>query len=258
MADYLITLPLLLLVAAAFWLYSFLRVNVNIVDTLWSLMFLLVTVYCFAAADAAPDARSWLVLALVALWSLRLAVHLLVRNWGHQEDRRYRQIRANNEPHFAIKSLYLVFGLQALLAWLISIPLVLAIQPGVAFHWLDAVAVGLWLTGWLFESIADWQLLRFKARQAGGVLDTGLWRYTRHPNYFGEFCIWWAFYLLAIPAGGWWAIYSPLLMTVLLLRVSGVTLMEEGMTTRRPDYQAYRDRTSTFFPRRPLGDGAAS
>lgn len=252
MNHYLASLPWLLVVAAGFWVYSLVRNNVNSVDTLWSLMFLLVTGYCLAAADAAPDNRSLLVLGLVLAWSLRLAGHLLVRNWGHAEDRRYRRIRANNEPNFGFKSLYLVFGLQAVLAWVIAMPLVVASRPGVAFGWLDLVAVALWLTGWLFETVADWQLQRYRSRHQGGVLDTGLWRFTRHPNYFGEFCIWWAFYLLAVPAGGWWTIYSPILMTILLLRVSGVALMEQEISEHRPDYEAYKARTSAFFPRRPL------
>jgi steroid 5-alpha reductase family enzyme len=193
------------------------------------------------------------VLVLVALWALRLSIHLTVRNWGEPEDRRYQEIRRNNEPYFGIKSLYIIFGLQGLLAWIISIPLLFALTLRTSFHWLDAFALMLWLVGFVFEAVADFQLLRFKRNESnrGKVLDTGLWHYSRHPNYFGEFCIWWGFFLLAIPAGGWWTIYAPLLMSFLLLKVSGVVLMEKDIGNRRPEYQDYIERTNAFFPGRP-------
>jgi len=183
-----------------------------------------------------------------------------VRNWGEPEDRRYQEIRRNNEPHFGLKSLYIVFGLQGFLAWVISIPLLFTLYPVTNFHWLDAVAVLLWLVGFIFESLADWQLFRFRRDDAnqGKVLDSGLWRYSRHPNYFGEFCIWWGFYLLAIPTGGWWTIYAPALMTLLLLKVSGVLLMEKGIGSRRPAYQAYIERTNAFIPGKPCDSGEAA
>ncbi|MDX1335816.1 MAG: DUF1295 domain-containing protein, partial [Gammaproteobacteria bacterium] len=189
---------------------------------------------------------------------LRLSIHLTVRNWDEQEDRRYQEIRRNNEPNFGLKSLYIIFGLQGLLAWIISIPLLFALFSRSGFHWLDGIAISLWLVGFAFEAIADYQLLSFKNNpdNKGRVLDAGLWRYTRHPNYFGEFCIWWGFFLLAIPAGGWWTVYAPVLMSFLLLRVSGVVLMEKDISTRRPEYQSYIDRTNAFFPGLPRNESS--
>jgi len=199
---------------------------------------------------ASLSARGTLVLALVAIWALRLSLHITVRNWGESEDYRYRTIRKNNEPGFAFKSLYIVFGLQGVLAWLIALPLLPAITSNTALNVLDIAAVLLWLVGFVFEAGGDYQLARFKAREdsKGKVLETGLWRYTRHPNYFGDFCIWWSFYLFAVASGGWWSIASPLLMSFLLLKVSGVAMLESTIAERRPEYANYIRNTNAFFP----------
>lgn len=253
--TYFEALSLILIMGIVTWVYSLVRRDVSIVDSLWSLMFLAAAMY-FVWKNPEMNLRSWLVFVLVAVWALRLSIHLTVRNWGEPEDRRYQEIRRNNEPYFGVKSLSIIFGLQGLLAWIISIPLLFALTVKTSFHWLDWFAVTLWLVGFTFEAVSDFQLLRFKRNQGGngGVLDSGLWRYTRHPNYFGEFCIWWSFFLLAMPAGGWWTVYAPLLMSFLLLKVSGVVLMEKGISTRRPEYQAYIDRTNAFFPGRQKQD----
>jgi steroid 5-alpha reductase family enzyme len=234
------------------WFYSVKKHNVNVVDTLWSLMFLAAALFYIINATEI-NGRSLIIIALVAAWSLRLAFHLMVRNWDHEEDHRYQQIRQNNEPNFKFKSLYIIFGLQGLLAWIISIPLLFALNLETAFHWLDLIALSLWITGFIFEAVADYQLYKFKSQPGnkGRVLNSGLWSYTRHPNYFGEFCIWWAFYLFAIPSGGWWTIYAPALITFLLLKVSGVVMMEKDIKKRRPEYQSYIDSTNTFFPGLP-------
>lgn len=247
--TYLEALGIILVMGLATWVYSLLRRNVSIVDSLWSLMFLAAGFYYVLEATEI-SLRTWLVFTLLAAWALRLSMHLTLRNWGESEDRRYQEIRKNNEPYFGLKSLYIIFGLQGLLAWIISIPLFFSLSIKTDISWLDGIAVLLWLVGFSFESIADYQLLKFQRSEAnrGKVLDTGLWRYTRHPNYFGEFCIWWSFYLFAIPAGGWWSVYAPLLMSFLLLRVSGVMLMEKDISNRRPEYQAYVQRTNAFFP----------
>jgi steroid 5-alpha reductase family enzyme len=238
------------------WLLSLPLRNVAIVDSLWSLMFVMLAVTYAAGAGAGTGAwgpRTLLVLSLVTIWALRLAVHITWRNRGHGEDRRYQAIRARNEPGFAVKSLYLVFLLQALLAWLISVPLhaaVLSTRPlGIA----DALGAGLWLVGFAFEAGGDWQLARFKAQAGNGgkVMDRGLWRYTRHPNYFGDFTVWWGFYVIAAGAGGWWSFGGPLLMSVLLMRVSGVSLLEKDIGERRPQYAEYIRRTNAFFPGPP-------
>jgi steroid 5-alpha reductase family enzyme len=245
-----------LALAAAFalagWLASVAKRDVGVVDSLWSLMFLgLTLMYLYCAPLQAARAR--LVLVLVAIWALRLALYIAWRNFGKGEDRRYQEIRARNEPNFWLKSLYLVFGLQASLAWLISMPL-LAVSAGTApLGWIDAAALVLWSIGMLFEAGGDWQLSRFKAdpNNRGKVMDRGLWRYTRHPNYFGDCCVWWGYYLFALAAGGWWSIAAPLVMTLLLLKVSGVALLEKDIGERRPDYAAYVRRTNTFLPGRP-------
>ena len=220
----------LLLVAAVFWLISLLRNDVSIVDSLWSPMFLLVAlVYSAMSSNIGP--REVLILVMVTLWALRLSVYITWRNHGQPEDFRYQEIRANNEPGFRFKSLYIVFVLQAVLAWIISLPLAGAIsgQSGIGF--LDFAGITLFLVGLIFESIGDLQLSRFRKdpENAGKVLDTGLWRYTRHPNYFGNFTLWWGFYLLALSAGAWWTVVSPLLMTFLLLKVSGVAMLEKDI-----------------------------
>jgi steroid 5-alpha reductase family enzyme len=245
------TLPALLVLGVAAWGVATARRNVGLVDIFWSLFLLLAATVAFVQSPATP--RGWLTLALATAWALRLAGYLALRNWNAPEDRRYRAIRERNEPGFAWKSLYLVFGLQAVLAWLVSAPLVASIAQAGAPDIVGWAGAGLAAFGIAYESAADWQLARFKARadSAGRVLDTGLWRYSRHPNYFGEFCVWWGFFLLAADAGGWWTAFSPLLMSFLLLRVSGVTLLERDIGERRPAYRDYVMRTRAFFPGPP-------
>lgn len=231
------------------WIVSAIRDDVSIVDSLWSLMFLLtVSVYYLLADTSSP--RAWLVLALVATWALRLSIHITERNHGQPEDHRYAVIRRNNEPHFRFKSLYIVFGLQAGLAGFIGLPLLVAISGSSSLGWLDFVGIALWAVGMFFEVVGDYQLARFKSNpnNCGQVLDRGLWRYTRHPNYFGECLIWWGYFLLALAVGGWWTILSPLLMTFLLVKVSGVVLLETTISERRPAYADYVRRTNAFLP----------
>jgi steroid 5-alpha reductase family enzyme len=234
------------------WLFSLVKQDVSIVDSLWGPFFALAA-SVYAATLSAPGPRTPLVLALVFLWALRLAAYVTWRNWGQPEDRRYQAIRRNHEPRFALKSLYIVFGLQGLLAWLISLPLLAAMAGQAPVGQLELVGVALWAVGMVFEAGGDWQLARFKARPENRdrVLESGFWRYTRHPNYFGEFCIWWGYYLIAAGAGGWWSVLSPLLMTFLLLKVSGVAMLEADIGERRPGYREYVARTNAFFPGRP-------
>lgn len=257
---YLLGLPVLLVLAVLGWLLSLIQRNVNLVDSLWSLFFLAVAV-TYAGLQAEPAPRTMLVLTLVAAWALRLAAHLTLRNWGKPEDRRYQAIRARHTPGFAWKSLYLVFLLQAGLAWLISLPLFVAIVSTAPLGILDAMASAIMLAGLIMETLADLQLTRFKRDPAnrGRVLDRGLWRYSRHPNYFGEALVWWGFGLMSLSAAAWWALSSPVLMTYLLLRVSGVPLLEQDMAQRRPAYRDYVARTSSFIPwlpRKPVAGGA--
>ncbi|HSN72993.1 MAG TPA: DUF1295 domain-containing protein [Steroidobacteraceae bacterium] len=246
---WLAALAALAVFAVAGWLLSLPLRNVSIVDSMWSIKFVIAAaVYAWLTMPLGP--RGMLVLALVTIWALRLAGYITWRNQGHGEDFRYQQIRANNEPNFAFKSLYIVFGLQAALAWVISLPLLAAVNSSGPLNALDYAGVVLWVVGFVFEAGGDLQLARFKADPAnkGKVLDSGLWRYTRHPNYFGDFCIWWGFYLIAVAAGGAWSILGPILMSVLLLKVSGVALLEKDISERRPAYREYIERTNAFFP----------
>lgn len=249
MTIYLIALGAILLVGALAWVVSILIEDVSFVDSLWSLFFLLAAVL-FAADAGFLSPRGTFVLALVVVWSLRLSIYITARNWGQPEDHRYQKIRENHEPGFVVKSLYIVFGLQGVLAWIIAAPLLPAIQSRGDLGMLDALAFVLVVVGLFFEAVGDWQLSRFKAdpENRGRVLDSGLWRYTRHPNYFGEFCIWWGFWLFAVSAGAWWTLFSPILMTILLLRVSGVAMLESSIGERRPAYAEYVRRTNAFFP----------
>lgn len=239
-------------VAVGGWLVSIPLRDVSIVDSLWSLMFVLAAVV-YASAVETVGVRAWLLLALVTIWALRLSGYITWRNHGEDEDRRYQQIRSNNEPGFVWKSFFIVFGLQALLAWIISLPLLGAINSSAGIGWLDIAGVLLWLVGFIFEAGGDYQLSSFKADpdNKGKVMDKGLWRYTRHPNYFGDFCIWWGFYLLALSAGAWWSIIAPVLMSLLLLKVSGVAMLEKDIGERRPKYRDYIARTNAFFPGPP-------
>ncbi|MFN0303839.1 MAG: DUF1295 domain-containing protein [Burkholderiales bacterium] len=241
--------------AAIGWLLGVIKRDVSIVDSLWSLFFL-AGGFVYAISADASGPRVMLMLTLVTLWALRLSVYLTWRNWGESEDRRYQAIRARNDPGFTWKSLYLVFGLQGVLACIIALTLFAALSDPGPLGVLDYAGATLWGIGFLFETIADRQLARFKAdaTQQGKVLDTGLWRYTRHPNYFGEATLWWGFFLLALGAGGWWTLFAPLLMTFLLLKVSGVALLEVDIHERRPAYRAYIHRTNAFVPWRPRAD----
>ena len=248
-------LGFILVLMLTLWVVSLARRDVSIVDPFWGFGF--VAVASFAAAvppglsELAPRGR--LALAMVAVWGLRLSLFLLWRNRGHGEDFRYRAMREHHGDRFPLVSLGTVFLLQGVVLWTVSWPLQSSLRATTPWSWLDACGAAIWLIGVLFESIGDWQLARFKTDPAnrGRVLDRGLWRYTRHPNYFGDFCVWWGFYLVAAAGGAWWTVFSPLLMSFLLLRVSGVTLLESTIVERRPEYRDYIRRTSPFFPRPP-------
>lgn len=234
------------------WLASVRRRDVSIVDICWGPGFALAAwLYC-AMCDAV-EPRPLLVAALVTLWGVRLAAHIYLRHRGQAEDPRYVAIRRRHGEPFWWRSLFIVFWLQAALAWFISLP-IFAVAYGrgpAAVTAADVAGVLLFAIGFAFETIGDYQLERFRSLPAnrGRVLDTGLWRYTRHPNYFGDALLWWGLYLIAASApGAWLMVASPLLMTFLLLRVSGVTLLERGLVASKPAYADYIARTSPFLP----------
>ncbi|NIO09568.1 MAG: DUF1295 domain-containing protein, partial [Deltaproteobacteria bacterium] len=230
----------ILILTTLTWVVSIFKRDVSIVDGMWPIM-LLVAALVYSANVDLYTSRSSLILTLVLLWALRLSLHIIVRNWGEAEDRRYRDIRDKYEPNFALKSLGIIFVFQGLLAWIISMPLWSGLTIPIEIGTIDILALAFWTVGMTFETVGDWQLARFQADPAtrGKVLNTGLWRYTRHPNYFGECVIWWGFYIFAIPVGGWWTIIAPLLLTYMLLKFSGVSLLEETIVARRPAYQKY-------------------
>ena len=245
----LFALAVIVLLALAGWVASVARRDVSIVDSLWSLFFAF-GAFAAAATTSARGPRATLVLWMVAIWALRLAAHITRRNRGEPEDRRYQAIRKANDPSFVWKSLYIVFGLQALLAWIIAAPLFTAITSAAPLNVVDAAGVAIWAFGFAFEAVGDGQLARFRTDPANRdrVLDTGLWRCTRHPNYFGEATLWWGWYLIAAGSGGAWTLHAPMLMTFLLLRVSGVRLLERDIGERRPAYRDYIARTNAFIP----------
>ena len=236
------------------WLLSLRLGNAAIVDIFWGCGFVLLA-WMYFGLGAGYLPRQLLVAALVTIWGARLSTHIWQRNRSRPEDFRYRAWRLQWAANFAWRSLLQVFMLQGALMWLISAPLLLAqtaIAPA-ALGPLDGLGTLLWLAGFIFEAGGDWQLERFKANpdNAGRIMDSGLWRYTRHPNYFGDALLWWGLYLPAAASpAGIWAIGSPLLMTVLLIRVSGVTLLEKSLG-QRPEYRDYIARTPAFFPWRP-------
>jgi len=244
------TLAVLFLIAVVLWGASRIKNDVGIVDSFWSLMILVAGLCFLVFTDTIITDRHVVVMLLLTAWALRLAAHITWRNWGQEEDSRYQAIRNNNQPDFEFKSLYIVFLLQAFLAAVVALPLISVFSTEGEINTLDYIALALWFTGMFFETVGDLQLARFKSSSSNQnkVLNSGLWRYTRHPNYFGEFCIWWAFFLFAVASGYWWSIVSPLLMTILLLKVSGVSLLESTISERRPQYASYCRTTSAFFP----------
>ena len=241
------------------WVLSLIKKDSSIIDPFWSILFLIsCAIYLLLSDDGLPN-RQLLLMTLVTLWAVRLAGYLFWRNWGEPEDFRYQQWRENAGAKWWWRSYFKVFVLQGVLAWIISVPLLAGQYYGPesgSLGILDGLAVMIWLFGFYFEAMGDWQLARFKADPAnkGKLLNTGVWRYTRHPNYFGDAAQWWAFYLIALAAGGWWTIYAPMLMTGLLLRVSGVAMLEKTLTKTKPEYQQYIETTPAFlpwFPKKP-------
>jgi steroid 5-alpha reductase family enzyme len=237
------------------WGVSVVKHDASIIDVFWGLGFV-VAGWIYLYGSEARTLRGGLVVALVTLWGLRLSAYILWRNRGKAEDYRYREMRDRNPRTFPLRSLLTVFWLQAFLLWALSAPLFQAQRSvgSARLGPLDDLGLALFALGLVFEAGGDWQLARFKRdpANAGQVMDRGLWRYTRHPNYFGDALVWWSFFCFAAAtADSWWTLYSPLLMSLLLLRVSGVTLLEKRLQATKPAYRRYAERTSAFFPWRP-------
>jgi len=237
------------------WLLSLVLRDASIVDVFWGLGFVAVGCLSFAVTDGGASTRSRLLVALATVWGLRLAIHLFRRNAGHGEDPRYAAMRRHWGARFAWVSLFTVFAFQAVVMWVVSLPLQLGqVVHGGPLGPLDVAGATLFSVGFGFEAVGDLQLARFRAdpANAGRVMDRGLWRYTRHPNYFGDFCVWWGLYAVALSTPyGPWSLAGPVVMSILLMRVSGVPMLERSIRKRRPGYEDYARHTSAFFPRRP-------
>ena len=235
------------------WGISVYRKDTSIIDLFWGFGFAVIAWVSLAMASRGTP-RSWLITVLVSCWGIRLSGYLTWRNWGKPEDYRYAAMRERHGNKFPLVSLLTVFVLQGVIMWVVSLPIQVGIAgslPPLLPAWLG---VGCYAIGMFFESMGDYQLARFKANPAnrGNVMNRGLWRYTRHPNYFGDFLVWWGIYLVAVESGSWWwTIVGPALMSFLLVRVSGVRLLEGSLQSRLAGYDNYIRNTSSFFPLPP-------
>lgn len=228
--------------------------DASIIDLVWGPAFVIVALIA-AVAGTGDQGRRALLLGLTAAWGFRLGLHLLRRKLSEPyEDRRYAERRRERGDAFTLWSLYAIFGLQGVLVLIVSLPIQVASgRPG-ALTGAVIPGVVVFAVGLAYEAIGDSQLRRFKRDPANArkVMDRGLWRYTRHPNYFGDACAWWGLWLVALPAGGtWWTAVGPAVMTFLLVRVSGKAMLERDIGGRRPEYAEYIRRTSGFVPRPP-------
>jgi steroid 5-alpha reductase family enzyme len=252
LSIYLILGLIILGLMTLLWLVSLALKNSSIVDIFWGTGFVITTWMAFLLTPDGYIVRKWLISVLVTIWGLRLSLHILTRNWRKPEDFRYQVWRKEAGPTWWWRSFFKVFLIQGILLWIIATPLFAAQINARPDHliWLDILAIPVWLIGFFFESMGDWQLARFKSDPAnkGKLLNTGVWRYTRHPNYFGDATQWWAYYLIALAAAGWWTVFSPIIMTLLLLRVSGVALLEKSLKEAKPGYKEYIETTSGFIP----------
>ncbi len=234
----------------AVWVISLILKDSSIVDVVWGLGFAGLGWLYFALGDGFAG-RKVLLMVLVTIWGLRLAIHILLRNWGQGEDFRYKAWREEHGSRWWWRSYFEVFMLQGGLMWVISAPLLAAQASSLPdrLTGLDIAGVAVWAIGFFFEAVGDWQLARFRRNPAnrGKLLTSGVWQFTRHPNYFGDATQWWGFALIAAAAGGWWTVFSPAIMTYLLVRVSGVAMLERSLVSK-PGYEAYMARTSTFIP----------
>jgi len=234
------------------WVASVIAKNVSIVDLFWGLGFILSGVFYFLKTGG-NEPRKIILIILVSVWALRLSGYLAWRNIGKGEDFRYKQFREKyGAKRYWWISFFQTFLLQGILMWLISAPLLGAQIKGQnnALGILDYAGIVLWIIGFCFESIGDLQLSRFKndPTNKGKVLDKGLWHYTRHPNYFGDSAIWWGYGFLCLAAGSYLPVLGSVLMTALIIKVSGVALLEKSLKEKKPEYKEYIENTSAFLP----------
>jgi steroid 5-alpha reductase family enzyme len=222
--------------------------DASIVDIFWGLGFALVAWATFAVTP--HNLRSLLLVGMTTVWGVRLASYLAWRNHGRGEDSRYQAMRQKHGESFWWVSLLTVFALQGLVMWIVSLPVQIGQTEQTPLSVFNYAGVFVWLVGFSFEAIGDYQLARFKSdpQNKGKVLDHGLWRYTRHPNYFGNALIWWGIFIVSCSTSTFWLAISPVFMTFLLLKVSGVALLERDLANRSSGYRDYIRRTSSFVP----------
>lgn len=249
---YLQALLMILILMSLLWIVSIIIKNVSIVDFFWGLGFVITCVFYFLKTDGF-EIRKILLTSMVATWGLRLSGYIAWRNKGKGEDFRYREFRKKyGENRYWWISFFQTFLLQGLLMWLISAPLLGAQYYGAEkpFGILDCLGMVFWLIGFVFEAGGDFQLAKFKSNPTnkGKVLDSGFWRYTRHPNYFGDASAWWGYGLICISAGSYFPALGSLLMTALIIKVSGVVLLEKSLVVQKPQYKEYIEKTSAFIP----------
>lgn len=233
------------------WLLSAYLKNASIVDIFWGFGFVIANAYYFSQADN-YDLRKIILFLLVSIWGLRLTIYLAIRNIGKPEDYRYQQFRKDYGPErYWWFSYFQVFLLQGALILIVSLPLWhVQTTESSALTIIDYIAMGVWFIGFCFEAGGDYQLYHFKKNpeNKGKVLNTGFWKYTRHPNYFGDAVVWWAYALFSIAAGGYWQIIGSIIMTLLIIKVSGVAMLERTLKTTKPQYKEYIEKTSAFIP----------
>jgi len=234
------------------WIISVSIKNVSIVDLFWGFGFVLANGFYYISTDGFLP-RKIILLIMVSVWGLRLSGYLAWRNIGKGEDYRYQQFRKKyGENKYWWISFFQTFLLQGILMWLISAPLLGAQYYGMknSLGIFDYAGLILWITGFIFEAGGDCQLARFKAEPSnkGKVLSSGFWRYTRHPNYFGDSSVWWGYGFICLAAGSIIPVLGSVLMTALIIKVSGVALLEKNLKEKRPEYREYIQRTSAFLP----------
>lgn len=250
------TALLIIILMLAMWLLSLWLKDCGIVDIFWAPGFA-ITALCASFLSPPAGPRAAVLVGLVSLWAIRLGGHLFVRWSGHaDEDHRYAAMRRKHGPNWWWWSFIQVFLLQGTLMWIISLPLQMTVLTGpTPLNPLFYVGVVIALAGIVTEAVADWQLTTFRSNPANSdkVMNRGIWGWSRHPNYFGDFTMWWGFFLIALSAdfGLWWTIISPVFMSILLLRISGVTMLEHTIARRRPEYEHYIKTTSVFVPLPP-------
>tara|TARA_B110000003_G_scaffold197411_1_gene196083 strand:- start:6672 stop:7469 length:798 start_codon:yes stop_codon:yes gene_type:complete len=248
---------LVLVLMVSLWGLSVAIRDSSIADIYWGLGFVVAVFFTASVSDGVAERQS-LVLWLTTIWGIRLALYIGWRNWGG-EDPRYARLRQHIESkggNYAIHSLKHVYLLQGFFMWLVSLVLIfsMTMTNPTSLGILAYIGVAIWVVGMIFETVGDWQLSRFLGDPAnnGKVMDRGLWRYTRHPNYFGEACVWFGFFLIAMEnIAGIVTIISLATIYRALLGPTGKGLLEQRMTKKRPDFDAYKQRTSGFFPLPP-------